>query len=122
MTVESPATREKVIAQLRKITGPALRHVAITDDTEIYYDLRIFGHDLYDLVVWLRNEFDVPVELDLAEYAPREGMPPLLFRKWRERRERAKRPYKSLTLRDMLALFTKGVRTAGQAADRRGPA
>jgi hypothetical protein len=101
-------TREKIVAQLRQMTAARYRHLPITDDTEIYYDLRIFGHDLHEFVVWVGNEFGVPVGIDLAEHAPREGMPPLLFRNWRERREREKRPYKSLTVRDVLGLVERG--------------
>jgi hypothetical protein len=106
--VGSQTTREKIVARLRLISGPALQRVAITDETEIYYDLRIYGHDLYDFVVWLGNEFGVSVPLNLAEHTPREGTPLLLFRSWRERRERERRPYKSLTVRDILGLVERG--------------
>jgi hypothetical protein len=101
-------TREKIVAQLRLISGPARQHVTITDATEIYYDLRIFGQDLYDFLVWVANEFGVPVEIDVAQHAPRERMPPLLFRNWQERHEREKRPYKSLTVRDILGIVERG--------------
>lgn len=105
----SETTRQKIIARLKEITVHKDR--PITDDTEIYYDLRIFGSDLYEFLVWISREFNVPVQVDPGDHSPQEGMPPLLFRKWRERREREKRPYKSLTVLDILGLVDRGRRS-----------
>jgi len=102
VTMDKQTKREKIVTRLKQMAAPPYRHLPITDETEIYYDLRIFGHDLYDFLVWVDNEFHVPTHIDLADHAPREGMPPILFRSWRERREREKRPYKSLTVGDIL--------------------
>jgi hypothetical protein len=46
--------------------------VQITCDTELYYDLMIYGHDLFELVSWLEREFAVPPDLNLSRYGPNE--------------------------------------------------
>jgi len=104
---ENPSIREKIVAQLKQMTQAGDGDAPITEDTEIYYDLGVFGHDLRDYLLWVSNEARVPINLNLVEYAPPEEAQPLLFRKWRERRERERRPYKSLTVRDVLELVER---------------
>ena len=82
--------------------------IPVTGDTEIYYDLHLYGDDLYELVVWLETEFGVQLKINLRDYGPGERVFPFLFRKSRERREREQRPYKSLKISDVLAAVDAG--------------
>jgi hypothetical protein len=102
-----PQTREKVIAHIKQMTTWG-KKIPIADATEIYYDLYIYGDDLYELVIWLRKEFGVQTNINLREYGRREGLYPILFRKWRRRRERERRPYRSLKISDILKVIEAG--------------
>lgn len=84
------------------------RKSPMTDATEIYYDLGLYGDDLYVFLLWVGSEFGAQFRINLREYAPGEGNFPFLFRKLRERRERERRPYKSLTVGDILAGIEAG--------------
>ncbi|HEU4550757.1 MAG TPA: DUF1493 family protein [Rhizomicrobium sp.] len=99
--------REKVVNHIREMSAYGGK-IPITDDTEIYYDLRLHGDDLYELVVWLGKEFGVSTNVKLRDYGPGEGPLSFLFRKQRERRELEQRPYKSLKVRDILAVIETG--------------
>jgi hypothetical protein len=90
------------------MAAPKFREQSITDDTEVYYDLGIFGHDLYEFVVWVSKEFGIERRINLDEYGPRERMPPVLFRERRVRREREQGRYKSLKVRDILTAIESG--------------
>lgn len=106
--MDRDAAREKIVAQLTNMAAPKYRKSPITDDTEVYYDLRLYGDDLYALLVWIGREFGAQFRVNLREYAPSEGIFPFLFRERRERREREQRPYKSLKVRDILAGIEAG--------------
>jgi hypothetical protein len=68
----------------------------ITPETEVFRDLRIYGDDLYELVVWLHEKFGVETNIELGRYAPPET--PFL----RLHRLIARRKYESLRLRDVV--------------------
>lgn len=86
---------QKVIAQLTKMSA---RKIPITEDMEIFYDLRLYGDDLYEFLVWVYKEFGVQFHINLKEYAPGETWLVPLF--WR--RETQSGRYKSLKVRDIL--------------------
>jgi hypothetical protein len=106
--VERDAAREQVVAHLARVVAPHYRKSPITDDTEVYYDLRLYGDDLYAFLVWLGQKFGTDFHINLPEYAPSERIFPFWFRQRRERREREGRPYKSLKVRDILAAIEAG--------------
>lgn len=99
--------REKVVERIKAMSAYGSK-IPVNNETEIYYDLHLYGDDLYELVVWLGKEFGVPTKINLLEYGPGERMFPFLFRKSRERRERERRPYKSLKISDVLAAIETG--------------
>jgi hypothetical protein len=107
MTLMDQDTREKVITHLRGVSAFG-RKTAITEQTEIYYDLQLYGNDLIQLALWLERKFSVPANVNLQEHGPPEGFALPLFRKWRVRRERECRRYKSLTIADVLAVIDAG--------------
>jgi hypothetical protein len=86
------------------------RRTAITDETEIYYDLGIYGDDVYEFFVWLHDEFGVKFgKFRFKDYCRPEGsLSPFLFRSWRERYERQHRRYKSLTVGSILSAIELG--------------
>jgi len=101
------SVREKIVDELRR-RSTRTDLLQITDDTEIYYDLRLFGDDFYEFICWLNNEFGGDFRVNFGEYGPREGMPPIFFRQWRERRERLRHRYKSLRVGDILTAVELG--------------
>ena len=96
-------TREKIFNLLKQRSAYASK-MPITDDTEIYYDLRLSGTDLYEFLVWVGKEFNVEFKINLPEYSPSEGWDPFFFREWRLRH----RPYKSLKVGDILIAIEAG--------------
>jgi hypothetical protein len=98
----------KVVARLSRMTAPQYRTRPITEDTEVYGDLNIYGDEIVDLVWWLEKEFRVSTNIDPFMYAPREGG--LLF--WAVHAMRkligAAPEYKSLKVRDIVAAIEAG--------------
>jgi len=45
----------------------------VSEESEIYYDLNIYGDDFYDLVCWMHEDFGVQTMSGFKEYAPSEG-------------------------------------------------
>lgn len=99
--------REKVVEWLKRRSAFS-DTIAITDSTEIYYDLRVFGDDMDEFLVWLEGEFQVKVYAKTMDYCPPEGMPPIFFRKWRWCRERKQRCFKSITVADIFSAIEAG--------------
>jgi len=62
----------KLVERLTKMTAPQYRAVPITENTEIYRDLRIYGDEIVDLVWWLEKEFGVKTNINPFRYAPHE--------------------------------------------------
>jgi hypothetical protein len=62
----------KLVERLTKMTAPQNRAVPITEDTEVYRDLRIYGDEIVDLVWWLEREFGVKTNVNPFRYAPPE--------------------------------------------------
>ncbi len=61
-----------VVERLSKMTAPQNRAVPITEETEVYRDLGIYGDEIVDLVWWLGKEFGVKTNINPFRYAPRE--------------------------------------------------
>ena len=45
----------------------------ISADSQIYYDLNIYGDDFYELVRWMHEDFGVQTMSDFESYAPLES-------------------------------------------------
>jgi hypothetical protein len=102
MAKNSDAFR-KVAERLKRVTAPQFRSTPITEDTEIYRDLRIYGDEIVDLVWWLEKEFGVKTNIDPFRYAPHEsGIIGILTRRITKPR------YESLKVRDILAAIEVG--------------
>lgn len=63
----------KIVERLYKMTAPQYRAIPITEETEIYRDLGIYGDEIVDLVWWLEKEFGVKTNVNPFRYALREG-------------------------------------------------
>ena len=89
------------------MTAPQKRALPITEDTEVYRDLNIYGDEIVDLVWWLEKEFEVPPNIHPFKYAPREfpfcGI-------WHAIRKAIGREpaYESLRVRDIVAAAKAG--------------
>jgi hypothetical protein len=102
MTVDRAEVLSKVVEKLSRMIPPELRSRPITEDTEIYRDLGIYGDEIVDLVWWLEKEFGLETNINPFKYAPREFP---FFRAWRAigRTMGLETTYKSLKVRDILA-------------------
>ena len=65
-------TYKKVVARLQTITPLKATSVSIELETEVYADLRIYGDDLFEFLVWIQEEFGVQVIVAGGKYAPSE--------------------------------------------------
>lgn len=63
----------KVVERLYTMAAPQYRAAPITEETEIYRDLGIYGDEIVDLVWWLEKEFGVKTDVNPFRFAPREG-------------------------------------------------
>lgn len=77
-------------------------NVMIDDFTEIYYDLGIFGDDLFEFGEWLAKVFGVEGSLIVNDFGPSDGVPPIFFRKKRRAAEKKANKYRSLTFGDLV--------------------
>lgn len=82
--------------------------VSINPETEIYADLKIYGDDLFEFLIWINKEFDIQVVVAGGKYAPSE-MP---FFKLAEAFKKAigggRHRYKSLEVRDVVQAIDAG--------------
>jgi hypothetical protein len=92
----------RVVERLSRMTAPKNRVFPITEDTEVYRDLGIYGDEIVDLVWWLEREFGVTTNIDPFEYAPHEHP---FFRALKKIRKimGIEPQYKSLRVRDIIA-------------------
>lgn len=97
----------KVIERLSRMTAPQYRTRAITQDTEVYRDLKIYGDEIVDLVWWLEKEFGVKTNINPFRYAPHE-IP--FFRIVRKIRKivGSEPQYESFKVRDILDAIEAG--------------
>jgi acyl carrier protein len=86
---------ERLKEQIRQVTLLP----DVNEDDELYYDLKLSGVDLLEVVAWVANEFDVDCSrMNINQFAPGEGAE--FFRSAME--WLGMRPYKSLRVRDLL--------------------
>jgi hypothetical protein len=97
----------RVQERLSSMTPPQKRALPITEDTEVYRDLNIYGDEIVDLVWWLEKEFGVPPNIDPFKYAPPECPFGWVWHAIRKiiGREPA---YESLRVRDIVAVVEAG--------------
>jgi hypothetical protein len=80
---------DDVVNELRR-WGNASRYTpSIALETELFHDLRIYGDDLYEFVIWLNKKFGVETNIELGRYAPPEIPFLRLYELIRRRRTKA---------------------------------
>ena len=92
------SARDALLPKLARLAGAKARR--IQDDTEIYYDLGLFGDDLDELIEWLGTTFRIDFSsMDIREFGPEEpgDFVPRFGDRWLGRR-----PYKSLKVCDLI--------------------
>jgi len=80
----------------------------ISDKSEIYCDLNIYGDDFYDLVCWMHKEFGVQTMSGFKEYAPSESPFHQLRAIGRRLFGLAGSQYRSLRVADIASIITEG--------------
>lgn len=101
-------TLEHVVGVLRGVTTSESE--AVTEATELYYDLGLSGEDLADAIDGIRAPYGTDFRgMDLRRYAPGEGYDPG-FNILRDLREgRGKRTYRSLTVASLIEAIQAGL-------------
>ncbi|TFW12140.1 DUF1493 family protein [Brevundimonas intermedia] len=101
------AIRAHVVSALKRVT---MREDAITETTELYYDLGLAGEDLGDAIDAIREPFGTDFSLmDLRQYAPNEVAHNFGLNLFREFREwRGERTYRSLTVGSLITTVQIG--------------
>jgi hypothetical protein len=102
MTYTNSAALSKVADRLYRMAAPQNRAASITEETEVYLDLGIYGDEIVDLVWWLEKEFQVKTNIDPFRFAPREANFFGLRRAIRRMLGREAQ-YESLKVRDLIA-------------------
>jgi hypothetical protein len=97
-----PEIFRKIAEQLLKMTAPQYRTASISEDTEVYSDLRIYGDEIVSLVWWLEKEFGMRTNINPFKYAPRE-LPFAFVLRPIGKILRLEPQYRSLKVRDILA-------------------
>ncbi|MBB5771946.1 hypothetical protein HNP47_001950 [Brevundimonas vesicularis] len=103
----SDAVRDHVIRALKSVT---LCDDEITDRTELYYDLGLYGEDLAEAIDAVREPFGTDFSpMDLRHYGPNEVGHNFGLNFVREFREwRGQRTYRSLTVASLIAAVQAG--------------
>jgi|CXWL01.1.fsa_nt_gi hypothetical protein len=97
--VDDQEVRARLYERLRELIVVE-RDFNVSD--EIYYDLKLSGSDLFELLIWVGREFDVNFSaMNIGDYAPHEG--PEIVRPILELCGR--RPYRSLRIGDLLRVI-----------------
>ncbi len=101
-------TVRQVVERLREISGE--RQLPITEHTEIYADLGIYGDDIaFDLILWLREELGVEGEFKMSRYVPGEGFfRPVTRARIRKLFGLQKEHYESFKVRDVVSAIEAG--------------
>lgn len=105
---QSPdAIRDHVVRALKSVT---CSDDAITDQTELYYDLGLGGEDLANAIDAVREPFETDFSsMDLRHYGPNEVGHNFGLNFVREFREwRGQRTYRSLTVGSLIAAVLAG--------------
>lgn len=98
---------EHVVGVLRGVTMS--EGAAVTEATELYYDLGLSGEDLADAIDGIKAPYGTDFSgMDLRRYAPSEGYDPGFnilrdFREWR-----GKRTYRTLTVASLIEAIQAG--------------
>ena len=109
--MDDASLRIKIIEHLEAVRPRGRPVVPISDSTELWYDLGIYGDELFDFAIWARDALGIEPNLDIGSHAPSEG--PFQFLWLRIGRmfqsDRSRSRYPSLTV-----LHVIGAANAGQ--------
>jgi hypothetical protein len=108
--MDDASLRTKIIEHLEAVRPRGRPVVPISEDTELWYDLGIYGDELFDLAIWARDALGVEPNLDIKGSAPSESPFQFLWlrlgRKFRV--DHARSRYPSFTVRDVIAAAKAG--------------
>jgi hypothetical protein len=94
------AVRQAVIEKAKYFS---VKTISVTDDTEIYYDLRISGDDFDELICWMHQTYGTDFSEMKRRYVPGEvEIYPLITRLF------GAHPYASITIGDLVDAACEG--------------
>jgi hypothetical protein len=104
--MDEELARKKLIDHL-KTMAPRNRAETISDTTELYYDLGLYGDDIFEFVLWAHKELGIKPPFELRKYAPSEWASQPIYRliAWLAG---SSRRYQSFTVRHVLAAAKAG--------------
>lgn len=79
----------------------------ISERTEIYYDLEIYGDDFYDLVQFLNKKFHVTTNVNFLEYGPKERTFPILWNLFSKSFGTSTENFKKLSIGNLLDIIER---------------
>jgi hypothetical protein len=106
----SEKTYRKVVTKLKAMTPFKLDAASINPETEIYADLKIYGDDLFEFLIWIDKEFGVQIFVAGRKYVPSET--PFFWgaEAFKKAIRGGAHSYKSLKVRDVVQAIDAGGR------------
>lgn len=103
-------TYKKVIAEVKTMVPLKFDCASINAETEIYADLRIYGDDLLEFLLWIETEFRVKISIAGDKYVPSETPFFALAEAFKKFVGGGVHRYKSLKIRDIVEAIDAGGR------------
>lgn len=104
--------RVRIVEYLTGVAPLDKQNAPIGEETELYYDLGLYGDDLFEMTIWMEKEFGMePTGYMLRRAPPESFMPPFSdILNWLYRRclRRPKKRYGSLKVRDVINAAAAG--------------
>jgi hypothetical protein len=104
----SEETYRKVIAKIKTMAPLKTDAASINLETEIYADLRIYGDDLFEFLIWIDKEFGVQVFVAGGKYVPSETPFFGVAEAFKKTVRGGSHSYKSLKVRDIVQAIDAG--------------
>jgi hypothetical protein len=73
--MDDASLRTKIIEHLEAVRPRGLPVIPISDSTGLWYDLGIYGDELFDFAMWARDALGKEPNLDIEGHAPAKVQP-----------------------------------------------
>lgn len=98
----------KVVEKLKTMSPLKIDPTSINIETEIFNDLRIYGDDLFEFIIWIQDEFGAQVIVSGGKYAPSETPFFAITEAIKKAVSGGQHMYKSLKVRDIVQAIDAG--------------
>ena len=97
---------DKILRETKMVIRPYIpHHINLNADTQVFYELNIYGEDMYQLLAELHNRFGTDFsDFKISDYAPGEGFNPIIWLQlWV-----GMKPFRRLTVRMLSDAIKRG--------------